>query len=134
MAFTTIVTDGFSEAVRLRYPEQVKIIVDVIKKFGKYGPRNKTFLPGKLVESYSGLSTNHPDYTFARDNNLWHYHCGLPIYVDRGKYKTSDVLIHFQWDSTSTDDSVYSKLTFLDIFSHYDENGNFYLPRDKVQK
>lgn len=61
-----------------------------------------TRLPGKIRHSDNVPGTD-PDYytkvRYARDNYLWHYHIGIPVY-DRPApwipYLTSEYVLHFQ--------------------------------------
>ncbi|MEQ1977196.1 hypothetical protein [Xenorhabdus sp. SGI240] len=82
--------------------------------------------PGKVTYSWKNLDINDPNYRYTKDNNLWHYHIGLPEYVTRhNKYSTSDWVLHFQWKEGS------SHISIVDVYSHYTKDGKFYLPPEK---
>jgi hypothetical protein len=78
----------------------------------------------KLPPSWSGLEQSNPNYDYTRNNNLWHYHIGLPNYVAvHGQYKTSDMVLHFQWPNKG------DFINLVDMYYHYKaSDGTFYLP------
>lgn len=107
---------GFSES------DQDKVL-DFTEQFEKYGLQDFTQYQGKITPSWKGLDDNDPKYSYAKSNNLWHYHVGLPVYVQKHpKYKTSDWVLHFQW-SYGADD-----IHIVDMCYHYTADGVFYLP------
>ena len=79
--------------------------------------------PGKLAPSWSKLSSGDPVYSYARSNDLWHYHVGFPHYSQvYPKYQTSDWLLHFQWPGGG------NHIDLVDLYQHYTSSGAFYLP------
>ena len=106
------------------YPEyQQDKILDFVNLFKKFGLSDFSKYDGKIAPSWSSLKSSNPDYIYAKANNLWHYHIGIPIYQQvHSKYKTSDVVLHFQW--RSGENVIY----LVDIYNHYKHDGSFYLP------
>lgn len=104
-------------------------ILDFIEIFQKVGLSDFTKYEGKISPSWASLNITDTNYHYAKQNHLWHYHIGIPIYEQRhSKYKTSDVVLHFQWQKNSTE--IY----LVDIYQHYTKAGNFYLPsKDYLQ-
>lgn len=87
---------------------------------------NFALFQGKMSQSWSGLDPSDPVYTFAFSNNLWHYHVGIPNYHQvHSKYKTSDWVLHFQWDGWRTGGRHVS---LVDCYQHYKADGSFYMP------
>lgn len=82
---------------------------------------------GKLAATWNVPGTDPKYYEkveFARRNELWHYHIGLPAYTESpGGYKTSDMVLHLQRHDKFS-------ITLLDCYFHYTEDGSFYFPQD----
>lgn len=81
------------------FPEADKNKIDsFIEHYQEFG---FTGLSGKNVDS-SNVSTDDPDFIkkvkYAIQNNLWHYHIGIPEYTlsNCGTYSTSEYVIHYQ--------------------------------------
>ncbi|NMT51012.1 hypothetical protein, partial [Vibrio parahaemolyticus] len=73
-------------------------ILDFLDIFEEYGLADFTKYEGKITPSWKGESISSEDYQYAKDNHLWHYHIGIPDFVERhDTYKTSDWVLHFQW-------------------------------------
>ena len=106
------------------YPKnQQDKILDFIETFEQQGLTDFSKYAGKIAPSWSNLKSSNPNYAYAKENNLWHYHIGIPIYQQlHAKYKTSDVVLHFQWQQG--ENVIY----LVDIYSHYRYDGSFYLP------
>ena len=102
------------------YPKnQQDKILDFIETFEQHGLSDFAKYDGKITPSWSGLKISNPNYIYTKENNLWHYHIGIPIYQQvHSKYKTSDVVLHFQWQQGY----------LVDIYNHYTHDGSFYLP------
>lgn len=79
---------------------------------------------GKIAPSWSGLCEGEAAaYVYAYNHNLWHYHIGLPAYIQHHpKYKTSDWVLHFQWFK------LENRVVLVDVYYHYTSDGKFYLP------
>lgn len=107
------------------YPrDQQDAIASFLKTFLTYGLYDFSNFKGKVACSWKGLSNNHPHFDFAKKNNLWHYHIGIPdyqqsLYFD---YKTSDYLLHFMLLHNRT------KIVLIDTTCHYRADGTFWLP------
>lgn len=98
-------------------------ILDFVEQFERCGLDDFTNYEGKIAPSWSNLATDNPKYVYAKGNDLWHYHIGLPEYTQRhDKYKTSDWVLHFQWQPKGTE------LNLVDMCYHYTCDGEFYLP------
>jgi mRNA-degrading endonuclease RelE of RelBE toxin-antitoxin system len=106
------------------YPkEQQNKILDFIDIFEEYGLSDFTKYEGKIAPSWSGQNISLDNSIYAKGNDLWHYHIGIPFYNQlHSRYKTSSVVLHFQWKDRGN--TIY----LADIYDHYDCNGNFYLP------
>jgi hypothetical protein len=88
-----------------------------------HGLSDFTKYTGKITPSWSGLHCTDPIYQYAKNNDLWHYHIGIPKYVsNHNKYKTSDWVLHFQWPDKG------NRITLVDICYHYKSDGTFHMP------
>lgn len=108
------------------YPkDQQNAVALFIKTFLTYGLNDFSKFEGKVACSWKGLSDNHPHFTFAKDNSLWHYHIGIPDYQQSPyfEYKTSDYVLHFMLLCNRT------KIVLIDTTCHYRVDGSFWLPR-----
>lgn len=107
-----------------RYPtDQQDKILEFIEMYEANGLSDFTIYPGKISPSWSGIDPSHPNYNYARYNNLWHYHIGIPQYIlTHGKYLTSDWVLHFQWVNGS------DHISLVDLYSHHTSTGIFYMP------
>lgn len=98
-------------------------VLDFTDKFEECGLVNFDVFPGKVSHSWANIDSSDANYTYAQANNLWHYHVGIPQYTTRhGKYKTSDWVVHFQWEYGA------SHIHIVDMHYHYSSDGVFYLP------
>lgn len=98
-------------------------VLDFTEQFERYGLGDFTKYPGKIAPSWSNLDEEDPNFVYAMSNTLWHYHVGLPEYVQRHpKYRTSDWVLHFQWKQG--DNTIH----LVDMCYHYTQDGKFYLP------
>ena len=77
--------------------EDRKKIYDYVNHIKEFGFEN---LPGKFKKS-NDVDTNDPNFlqktAFANENNLWHYHIGIPAYEKTkgfGNY-TSRYILHY---------------------------------------
>lgn len=106
------------------YPTyQINKIDDFLDTFEAYGLMDKTKYIGKISHSWK-VEPSNPNHSYAKENNLWHYHIGLPTYrtIQGKNHKTSDLVLHFQWEYSST------HINLVDIYDHYKIDGTFYLP------
>lgn len=125
------VTYGKQFAIEFQnYPEEQKDkILDFTDIFEKYGLEDFNQYEGKISQSWSGLGVTTENFNRATEHDLWHYHIGLPEYQQvHGKYKTSDIVLHFQWPDRG------SAVNLVDVYSHYTSDGEFYLPSDTYLK
>lgn len=109
------------------YPEpQQFAVLNFANTFQNHGLSDFARYEGKISPSWSGLETTDPVYVYTNQNNLWHYHIGIPNYRSvHGKYKTSDVVLHFEWpDWKSQGDTIH----LVDTYDHHLANGEFYIP------
>jgi hypothetical protein len=98
-------------------------ILDFTDIYEVYGLSNFDKYEGKITPSWSNLDPSDPNYSYTRDNNLWHYHIGIPEYKQmHSKYKTSKVVLHFQWEDKG------NIINLVDLYNHYLRDGTFYLP------
>lgn len=106
------------------YPvNQQDKILDFTEIYEEHGLGDFSKYEGKISHSWKGLANTDPDYIYAKSNNLWHYHIGLPEYTQvHDQYKTSDIVLHFERPESDTE------ITLIDCYAHYTYNGSFYLP------
>lgn len=123
MSFTWGVRANFAKEFE-RYPkDQQDSISDFLFTYQQFGLRNETKYPGKLSCSWANLLATDPNFVYAKDNNLWHYHIGLPAYMQAARgYRTSDWVLHFQWENAG------NHIDLVDTCYHKKANGQFYLP------
>lgn len=101
--------------------DQKDKITTFLSTYQVHGLSDFTRYEGKIAKSWRGCDTSSSDYEFARSNNLWHYHIGLPGYRQQhAKYKTSDWVLHFQRED--------SNIHLVDLYVHYKYDGSFYMP------
>lgn len=108
-----------------RFPDDQKDKVDdFLDIYEVSGFSDFAAYPGKITPSWKGLESSDPKFSYAFDNELWHYHIGLPSYKTsrHGGYLTSDKVLHFQWPSKS------DHILLVDLYDHYTWNGVFWLP------
>lgn len=106
------------------YPTpQQDAILTFAKNFQLHGLGDFNKFEGKVSPSWSGLSSSDPVYIYTVKNHLWHYHVGIPTYrTVHGKYKTSDVVLHFEWPSKGP------LIHLVDTYDHLRADGTFYIP------
>lgn len=112
-----------------RFPKyQQDKVDDFIDIFSIHGLGDFSKYPGKITYSWKGLSPTDPVCIYAKDNELWHYHIGIPTYTARPDipYQTSDWVLHFQWPGKGT------TIALVDLYSHYTSTGVFYLPPESA--
>ncbi|EMQ4855843.1 hypothetical protein AAIB78_000677 [Morganella morganii] len=103
--------------------DQQDKILDFVDVYENNGLSDFSCYEGKIACSWRGLDTTDAKYTYARQNELWHYHIGIPEFRSQnGKYKTSDWVLHFQWDRKN------NTISLVDMYKHYTRDGIFYLP------
>jgi hypothetical protein len=121
MSFTVNFGDLFAKEWPNYLPAQKKLLGDFVSLVKQYG-LDQTQLPGKLSPSW--MNASQANFQYAQKYHLSHYHYGYPQWrvSGPGKPLTSDEVVHFQWIPGSTHIDV------VDIYVHYDRNGNFYLP------
>ena len=118
--------DQFSKEF-VNYPtSQKEIIGKFVEKYQQIGIdfTNNSY-EGKFSPSWSGNSMSQADYDYAYNNDLWHYHIGIPTYLEsplHTKYKVSDWVLHFQWKNKG------NLIHLVDLYSHTTYSGAFYLP------
>jgi hypothetical protein len=118
-------TVGFGQQFLKEWPQfdadqkaRVSEFVALVQKHGLV----QAHLPGKLTPSWIGAGQ--PNFQYAQQHSLWHYHLGYPSWTKHAHAPwTSDWVIHFQHLAGS------SHVDVLDLYTHYDSKGNFYLPR-----
>lgn len=104
------------------YDQQNKIL-DFVGVYESHGLSDFSKYEGKIAPSWSGLDENDLAHAYAQANSLWHYHIGIPTYTVRhGKYKTSDMVLHFQWPGCGP------HIDIVDVYYHYKSDGTFYVP------
>ncbi len=102
--------------------QQDKILL-FASTYEEHGLADFTRYEGKLSPSWATLPDTDPNHAYAQLNALWHYHVGIPEYkVVHGKYKTSDMVLHFQWPDKGT------HISLVDVYYHHKSDGTFYIP------
>ena len=123
MSYEYVFSSKFAEEFAVYPADQQDKILDFIRIFESVGLADFSLYPGKISHSWAGLEPHDPNYQYAEANALWHYHVGIPEFQQtHEKYQTSDWVLHFQWP----DQGDFVKI--VDIYSHYDRHGNFYMP------
>lgn len=109
------------------YPmPQQNAVLTFAQKFQLHGLGDFTRFEGKVSPSWSNLASTDPVYIYTVQNSLWHYHIGIPDYRSvHGKYKTSDVVLHFEWPNRG------SRIHLVDTYDHLRADGTFYIPPPK---
>lgn len=108
--------------------DQQEKILDFLQIYLAHGFADFSKYTGKISPSWAGLEETDPNYIYCHANSLWHYHIGIPEYVkNHDKYKTSEWVLHFQMSSDT-------HINLVDIYSHYDKKGNFYIPSGEYLK
>lgn len=128
MTFTVAYKAKFAgEFANLKQDQQDKVL-DFTDCVEKHGLSDFSKFPGKITPSWKGVHESSPEYAYAYDNSLWHYHVGLPNYKQSisGKYLTSDWVLHFQWIDK---DRGGTHITLVDLYSHWTHDGKFWLPQ-----
>jgi len=97
-------------------------VLDFLEIYEKHGFSDFSKYEGKIAPSWVGLDVGHPDFIYCQANCLWHYHVGIPKYIEKHeKYKTSEWVLHFQMIGPT-------HINIVDVYAHYDSSGNFYIP------
>lgn len=126
MTYTWTFSDDFANQFQYFPEDQQNKVINFIDIFTEHGLGDFSLYEGKISSSFSGNYMDQDDYNFALNNHLWHYHIGIPEYEqNHSKYKTSDWVLHFQWFDQC--DSI----NIVDLYHHYDNEGNFYLPTER---
>lgn len=123
MTYTVSFKLQFSREFAIYPADQQDAITSFISTYQAHGLGNHTKFTGRISPSWHGLPTNHPNYAYAQDNALWHYHLGLPKYSGASQWgQVSDWLLHFQWPDCGP------HIDLVDVYQHYRQDGSFYLP------
>ena len=107
------------------YPQnQQDAILDFLDIYEVHGLGDFKLYKGKIAFSWKGLQYTDPVYQYAKSNDLWHAHIGLPNFrkSDYGRYYTSDMILHFQWINRG------NVIKVVDITPHYKADRQFWLP------
>jgi hypothetical protein len=65
----------------VNYPiDQQDKILGFVSTFQRCGLADFLKYDGKITPSWKGLDATEHLYHYARDNELWHYHIGIPRY------------------------------------------------------
>ncbi|WP_342616563.1 hypothetical protein [Rhodoferax sp. GW822-FHT02A01] len=127
MTFVVSFKAQFAQEFTRFPPDQQLKITEFIGKFQSVGLVDFSQYPGKIAPSWSSLSPGDPKYAYAYTNSLWHYHIGLPVYVQQHpKYQTSDWVLHFQWVGQG------HRIDLVDLYQHHNWKGEFYLPPESA--
>lgn len=105
--------------------DQQDAVLDFTDTFELYGLSDFSKYTGKITYSWKGVPVGSPEYVYAKANDLWHYHVGLPSYTQGPKYSTSDWVLHFQWRDRG------DEIALVDLYRHYTSTGQFYVPGAK---
>lgn len=120
MSYTVEFLPKFQQEFKNFPIEHQNKVLDFVMLFQQHGLSNFSLYEGKVSPSWEPGTL---DYEFARSNDLWHYHIGIPLYKQRHPlYKTSDTVLHFQWPGKGP------HISLVDMYDHYTSEGRFYLP------
>lgn len=125
MAYTWAFNAQFALEFSRFQKDQQDAVLDFTDTFDAHGLSDFTKFPGKITNSWRGLPPGSPEFVYARANELWHYHIGLPVYTTGPKYSTSDWVLHFQWPGRG------DHVNLVDLCYHYTSSGQFYMPGAK---
>lgn len=108
-------------------PDQQTAILNFVDIYEQYGLDDFDRYRGKITPSWKGADPDSPEYRYARDNHLWHYHVGYESYTPSrfGKYETSKWVLHFIWDKRQ------NYIVLVDLAEHYRADQSFYIPGPK---
>lgn len=101
----------------------IQDFIEIVETHG-LGDNTQQYYKGKLSHSWRNLAFDDPLYAYTKNNALWHYHIGIPVYTlsRSGLYYTSDMILHFVWQRNT------KKIKIVDYTEHYRANGSFWLP------
>ncbi|WP_296504518.1 hypothetical protein [Rhodoferax sp.] len=124
MTFSFSFSSAFAKDYANFPPDQQDKVDDFTDTYLKDGFTDWTKFPGKITYSWKGLGPSNPQYIFTKANELWHYHIGIPIYVQQPgvPYQTSDWVLHFQWRGKG------NHIDIVDLYQHYTYSRAFYIP------
>lgn len=123
MIFEVYYKKKFKEEFKNFPSYQQDKILSFVDIFENYGFKEYSLYEGKISNSWT--NANQPNYLYAKLNNLYHYHIGIPFFEKKhDKYSTSDYVLHFQYYKHTKKETIH----LVDIYKHYDKDGNFYLP------
>jgi hypothetical protein len=121
-------TVGFKRKFAFEYEQRLgkadRTAINVfIATFVQHGLADQTRYVGRVSPSWMNIPTDHPNYKYAQENHLWHYHIGIPKYQGAQAWgKTSDWILHFQWQDRG------DRVELVDLYAHHDQDGKFRLP------
>lgn len=106
------------------FPEdQQDKIIEFTDLYEVHGLNDFDVYEGKIAPSWSGADIDPDVHEYAKSNELWHYHIGIPEYREvHSKYKTSEWALHFQWPNKG------NHIILVDLYTHYLSDGTYYLP------
>lgn len=120
MSYTVVFLPEFARQFANFPEDHQNKVLDFIELYEQFGFSDFTKYEGKIAPSWTSGSEN---YQYAKSNDLWHYHIGIPVYNQlHQKYKTSDTVLHFQWPGRG------KEIKLVDMYDHYTSAGKFYLP------
>ena len=123
MAFTLDFSAQFAKEFANFQKDQQDAVLDFTATYIAHGLADFTKYTGKITPTWNGVLVGSQQYNFAKSNDLWHYHIGLPHYsYVHPKYATSDWVLHFQWPSKG------SHIRIVDMCYHTMSTGAFYVP------
>ncbi|MFM0162908.1 hypothetical protein PQR39_21150 [Paraburkholderia sediminicola] len=126
MAFTWEFSALFAKEFANFPTDQQDAVLDFTATFAAHGLADFTKYTGKITPTWNGATVGSAQHAYAKANDLWHYHLGLPHYnYVHGKYATSDWVLHFQWPSKG------SHIRLVDVCYHKMATGAFYVPGRK---
>ena len=108
-------------------PAEKASIAAFILIYQDHGLDDFSMYPGKVARTGSG-DCSEEEKAYAKKHHLWHYHIGIPNYVQSpsGKYYTSRDVLHFQWFQKE------NRILLVDMYRHYLIGGKFYVPPVKA--
>lgn len=123
MTFTVSFKLQFAKEFAVFAPDQQMAVASFVSTYQSHGLDDQTKFPGRISPSWHNLPTNHPNHKYTLENELWHYHVGLPMYSGSGQWgRVSDWLLHFQWPGRGP------HISLVDLYQHYRADRSFYLP------
>lgn len=125
MSFQFVLAKQFAKEFQHYTEQQQDAVLAFLEVYEQYGLTDFSKYMGKIAPSWRGSITAETSQ-YAYQNRLWHYHIGIPKYMQSQyyDYATSDWVLHFIWQDQRF-------IVLVDLCYHYKADGSFHLPSEK---